>query len=307
MTSFGALTLRDLRDREISIQFLASTLRRGELALLLGAGVSANIGLPNWDALVTGCETDVGLTSPAGRSPQQLMQAIDKVRRQLDELDDGRTLLDVVRSNLYSKPDLERSDYSQGVMQVPLLIALGAIVMASARGSVSDVFTMNFDDLLEWYLHLHGFRTQVVTEFPTYLRGDVDVTVFHPHGFVPLVEDKYAASDWLVLSHQQLLDRLSASGDEPWPALLRSRFLSKRFLAVGSSMNDIDIGIHLRRALVAHGGRGPLGFVLLVGAEQDQCDTLLENGMVPVVLDDYADIPKYILEVCQRAALDRDN
>jgi hypothetical protein len=305
MDAWGMLTLPDMADPQVSSQCLADLLRRGQLALLLGAGVSADVGLPSWNALVAGCESAVGITPINDRPAEELMRAIDTVRRRLDKLNDGRTMIDLVRAHLYDADDLARGQYSSDIMRVPLLIALGAIVMASSRGSVGDVFTLNFDDLLEWYLHLHGFKTQVVTEVPTYLRGDVDVTVFHPHGFIPLVQDLHTATDWLVLSHQQLIKRLSASSvEEPWTVLLESRFLTKRFLAVGTSMQDIDISIHLQRALTAH-GRGPLGFVLGVDIPDDRRDLLLECGMVPVNFTRYDEIPRYLLGVCQRAALDQ--
>jgi hypothetical protein len=182
-----------------------------------------------------------------------------------------------------------------------MLIAIGALVMASARGSIGDVFTLNFDDLLEWYLELHGFKTQVVSEFPAYLRGDVDVTLFHPHGFLPLLSSAHPASEWLVLSHQELVQRLAAGADSPWPTLLGSRFLTKRFLAVGTSMNDLDIDVHLARARAAI-DKGPLGFVVDVGISKDRQEELMEVGLVPVVLDAYDEIPDYLLRICRKAA-----
>jgi hypothetical protein len=230
------------------------------------------------------------------------MHAIDGVRRELEKSTGTRQLSEIVRDNLYRDEDLRAGEYSAEIMRNPMLIAIGAVVMASARGSVGDVFTLNFDDLLEWYLNLHGFRTQVVAEFPTYLRGDVDVTVFHFHGFVPLVRAAHPESEWLILSHRQLVERLAASADAPWPTLLGSRFLSKRFLAVGTSMNDIDINVHLQRAQKAFGGHGALGFVLDVGMSSDRQEALMENGLVPVSLPSHEAIPDYILSICRRAA-----
>jgi hypothetical protein len=52
-------------------------------------------------------------------------------------------------------------------------------------------------------------------------------------------------------------------------------------------------------------GRGPLGFVLGVDMQDDQQDSLLEYGMVPVNFDQYGDIPPYLLRICQQAALDQ--
>lgn len=302
LRDFESLTLRDLCDRDLSVQYLAVLLRQRQLALLLGAGVSIGAGLPRWVELVRRCESEVGLSHSADVSSRGLMQSIDRVRRHLTSSGDTRQLPDVVRTALYPDAALRSGQYPDEIMQNRMLIAIGALVMASARGSVGDVFTLNFDDLLEWYLHLHGFSTEVVSEFPMYLRGDIDVTLFHPHGFLPLVESAYPRSEWLLLSHQELVQRL-AGADSPWPTLLVSRFLSKRLLAVGTSMNDLDIDVLLARARTAMGGAGdPLGFVVDVGTDRDRREELMEVGLVPIVLADHDEIPSYLLEVCREAA-----
>lgn len=302
LEDFEALSCRDLMEQHYAQAYLGILLQKRELALLLGAGTSAAAGLPDWDSLVANCERAIGITPVAGRSSQELMKAIDTVRRQLARAADDRELLDIIRVNLYPDDYLASAEYPSEILQNPMLIAIGALVMASSRGSVGDVFTLNFDDLLEWYLHLHGFSTQVVGDFPTYLSGEVDVTVFHPHGFIPLVSQVYDRTDWLVLSHSELVERLAAGADAPWPTLLGSRFLSKRFLAIGTSMNDLDIDVHLARARQAVGGYGPIGFVVAAEIDSDRQEALLEVGMVPVVVGSHDKVPEFLLQVCRSAA-----
>lgn len=303
LRNYAAATLPDLAMPEVAAHHLADHLNKGELMLLLGAGVSMSSGLPSWETLVKGCEASVGIASAQARGSQELMQAIDKVRRRLDN--DGRSgeLLDLVRDNLYPSDYLDDGTYPDDIVASPMLIAIGALAMASSRGSVTDVFTFNFDDLLEWYLHLHGFTTQVVSEFPTILRGDRDVVVHHPHGFLPLVAQKYSRTDWLVLAYSELVARLSGA-DSAWSRLLEDRLQTKLMLAVGTSMNDLDLDVVLRRVRVAVGDR-PLGFVLVSAIDEDKRDSLLEQGVVPVQLGSRDAIPKFILEVCRRAAARR--
>ncbi|MGH9277372.1 MAG: SIR2 family protein [Acidimicrobiales bacterium] len=298
------MTLEDLQEEWLAAQFLGSLLRDGELFLLLGAGVSAGIGLPSWSELVEQCEAAVGIayTGPS-RSADDLMRAIDSVARELKKAGrDATDLQVVVREALYNNNLRTAEGYGNEIIANPLLIALGALVMSSARGSVADVFTLNFDDLLEWYLHLHGFRTQVVSNFPVPLRGDRDVTVFHLHGFVPLVESAYQHSDWLVLSHSQLVARLASGYDQPWPTLLSSRLMSKRFLAVGTSMRDMDIDVLLTRARQMVGANSKLGVVVMADISDDRKSALLDLGVVPVDLGDFKKIPEFLLEVCRNAA-----
>jgi hypothetical protein len=304
MQDYAAFTLTDLAQPDLAAQCLGDLLRARELTLLLGAGVSkAAGGLPDWAELVARCEQSVGITPAPGRSPNELLAAIDTIRRRIDP---NRTNPDamhhLVREALYTEQMRHDGQYPDDILSNRMLIAIGALVMASSRGSVADVFTLNFDDLLEWYLHLHGFTTQVVPNLPAYLPGNVDVTVYHPHGFVPLVETAFSKSSWLVLSRSQLIERLAASADSPWPTVLGSKFMTKRLLTVGTSMSDLDIDVILKRIELHSKASGPIGFVVTSGLTTDRRDELLEVGLVPVNLASHDGIPEFLLTVCRNAA-----
>lgn len=297
---FEHLALPDFANRDIALEYLGTVLRQRQVTLLLGAGVSRAAHLPDWETLVSRCEALVGLPSVANRSSQQLMSAIDVVRRQLERSSDPRSVSEFVHTALYA--NLPGAEYPADIVTDRMLIAIGAVVMSSARGSVGDVFTLNFDDVLEWYLALHGFRTQVVTDYPSYIDGAVDVTVFHPHGFVPLRDTPSRRSDWMVLSYTELRDRLAGGADKPWPTLLADRFMSKRLVALGTSMRDLDIDVILKRVYDVKVDRGPLGFVINSNVEPDRVDELLELGLVTISLSTHEEIPDFLLEVCRRAA-----
>jgi hypothetical protein len=298
---YATMTLPDLADPGVAELYLADLLNHGELSLLLGAGVSMSMGLPSWEALVSACESAVKLKGKPNRSARELMEAIDDVRRALE--DQGRTheLLELVRSNLYPADFTVVGGYPNSLLTNHMLLAIGALVMSSSRGSVSQVITFNFDDLLEWYLHLHGFTTQVISDFPALVRGDADVTIFHPHGFLPLVSEVYERTSWLVLSHQELVQRLSDETSK-WSTLMETIFLSKRFLAVGTSMNDIDVELLLARAR-RHIPDEPLGFLVAPrSADGTRERRLMEAGVVPVGVESRDAIPEFLLSVCRRAA-----
>jgi SIR2-like domain len=298
--SWKYYTPEQLSEHENAQAILAKLLRGQQLVLLLGAGASADFGLPGWGQLVERCaelhgETDgySGITSSA-----DLMRAIDRLRR--SHRLSKEAMLETVRTALYG-PDaaVTGARGTSVAFRYPLLSALGAMMMASARGSAGEVFTLNFDDVLEWYLDLHGFRSEVVAELPKTLRGDVDVHVFHLHGFVPLERDRYPASSWIVLSQQELEDRLAKTAEYPWETLLLSRLQSKVCLAIGTSMSDTDIKVSLKRArkTVEH----PLGFVL-GRHDEDKVAELREAGLVPVSFNDHEDIPAFLLGICQLAS-----
>lgn len=302
LSDYDSLMLPDFMEPNIAEEYLAEHLRQGTVALMLGAGVSVSTGLPRWNALVEACEAEVGITPPSSkRSARELMGAIDGVKRRLRDFGREDELLDIVRSHLYPQTFLDNGAYPDTVLQDRMLIALGTMVMSSSRGSVSQVITLNFDDLLEWYLQLHGFTTQVISDYPALLRGDVDVTVLHPHGFLPLMTDTYSKTSWLVLSHKELVNRLSDS-ESKWATMLENTFLSKCFLAIGTSMQDLDVELLLAKARRA-GRTGPLGFLIAPkSANPDHERDLLEAGIVPVPVDSNDHIPDFLLGICKKAA-----
>ena len=314
LRDFQTLTLDDLSNPSLATSFLGTLLSRGELFLLLGAGVSRPAGLPNWPMLVASCEAAVGLPAFESkfegheRSSQELMRAMDSVYDVLQASEAStarRRYVELVRGELYPAPLRTEGRYGPSAIKDDLLISLGAMVMASARGSIADVFTLNFDDLLEWYLDLHGFSTQVVPSFPVQLRGDRDVTVFHMHGFVPLLQGRYRSSEQILFTYSELIARISGSSGVAWQTLLGSRLLSRRFLAVGTSMQDIDLDVLLDGARKELGDDIPLGVALSVGMPEADRKHLKRFGVVPVSLTSYEQIPEFLLGVCQYAAAER--
>jgi hypothetical protein len=295
------MSLDYLKEPSAATEILASALSRGTVSLVLGAGVSSGMNLPGWGDLVTRVESladvDVGASDA---SSEELMRRMDTARRSLGE----ENFLDAVHAALYDPPGyLSLGTYPEALLESRMLIAIGALVMSSMRGSVTDVYTLNFDDVLDWYLHLHGFRTQIVTNLPTLFSGNVDVRIHHFHGFLPLNRTYYQRSDWLVLSRTQLVERLAEPTSSPWSATMGSQFLSKMMLFVGSSMSDMDIDVILQRTAKLVDGDRPLGFVLGANIPADRQAALREASVVPISLPTYEDIPRFILGVCQRAAL----
>lgn len=294
-------TTQEMATSVVATELLAVALARGQLFLLLGAGVSKPLGFPDWGELVT------ATAARAGADPVQVMSetgndllvAMDQVRAQCSSPGE---FLGFVTEALYEHLD---GVYPDDIVHVPLLNALGALVMASARGSAAEVFNLNFDDVLEWYLDLHGFTTQIVHSPPTLIRGGADVRIYHPHGFLPLVPAVTSATK-IVFTKQQYVDRLSEDASAPWSTLLQSRLQSKVMLAVGTSMSDIDIATLLNQAKKYLGDTRPLGFV--IGNHNDAARArLLDQGLVAVTVADYRKVPDLLLAICRRAAGTYDN
>lgn len=293
------LRVIDGGERNRALRQLAGHLRRGELVLLLGAGVSQGLDLPAWRTLVERCEGALGLEV----SERDLMHRIDDVHERYRDKHgtERRDFLNFVRERLYPEQFVLRGSYPRSILQKEMLIALGALVMSSVRGSVTDVLTLNFDDVLDWYLRLHGFRTQVVRDLPIMMRGDVDVHIHHIHGFLPLMA-VWEPSDWLLLSYDQLVERLSEDSGAAWPTLIGSLFQSKVILAVGTSMADVDVHMMLRRAQRKETRPVSRGFVVDSRMSDEDRRKCHRFGLVPISVETYEDVPRFLLGICQEAA-----
>jgi hypothetical protein len=288
---------QQMEDHDNAVELLALGLGGGHLALLLGAGISMPLGLPNWADLVDRAGRLLGTDAVelANAVGSDLLSAMDELRR---DAGDNDRFLAAVRSSLYADID---DRLEESLLANRLLSALGAMIMASTRGSASTVINLNFDDLLEWYLEVHGFSVQTITDVPSLIDGRSDVQIYHLHGFLPWSERRSGMETDLVLTRKQYNQRISKDLTSPWNLLLLSILQSRVLLAVGTSMSDLDVAVTLEKARETIGEGRPLGFV--IGTHNDrQAARLRDDALVPVTVSSYDEVPRLLLRVCQRAA-----
>lgn len=293
-------------DPYLAIPDLAKYLRSGSLSLSLGSGISEGLGLPLWPELVERClkktnilkSTALTETLPAGASNKDLCNLIDGVESAFGEPDlghnqDYRTL---VHDCLFDGV----AEYGLEILRKDLLIALGALLMGSNRGSIKEVFNFNFDDVLNWYLRLHGFDTKIITVLPTLHRA-ADVTLYHPNGYLPKVMKLTESSDFLIFSQHSYDDRLEAGYWDAWTYLFRTALMHRVMLFVGLSGEDQTFGPSLVGIKKKVKDR-PTGFWMFgPGAEEGTITNLSLRNIMPLCFDSYDDYPKFLLAICQEA------
>ena len=283
-------------DANLCIEELALRLRSGSLALMLGAGASHGFGLPQWWELVRDCAQAVGLPDVVDENTpvDALMTTAGKVEREVGGKPEFR---EVVRECLYRN---SKGDWD--FLGEALLIAIGAMMMASRRGSVTEIITFNFDDILERYLRLHGFVGQVVTALPE-LRSNADVTVYHPHGYLPSDPALGEDGEELIFSRNSFDERL---GDRlnVWTETMRDLLMRKVVVFIGLSVQvDLLTGALANLKNLIAPSRGLTGVWLLgPGTPADVDAELIEKNVVPFRFDTYEEYAPFLLGVCQRAA-----
>jgi len=290
-----------LTEYDRAVEFLAGNLSAGTLVLFLGAGVSSGARLPGWRALVESMRTEVGLRN------ENLSSAADSLERAADEIrrkfypDNEPGFAELVRNCLYRGTSLDDS-----VLGDRLLTALGALLMGSRRGNVRRIVTFNFDSVLESYIWLNGLVPQVVLQ-PPVDEGAEDVRLYHPHGFLPHPDLRIKGSGFVVLGSKSINLRIGEAYD-PWNELLRHILSTGVGLFVGLSVDSFrDRALAPLLTAVCKGlnARRPTGFWVLKkeDAHDGEVDEeFLDCRIVPLRLPSFAEVPKLLLDVCQKAA-----
>lgn len=293
-----------LSNRTHALPFLADRLREGTLVLVLGAGVSKGLGLPNWSELVVRLHQRTGLTPPMkveSLSAEDLHALIDTVRRQGCG-GDRNILAEHVRLALYEGVSL-----ADGLIGNELLIALGALMMGSRRGSIRRVVTFNLDSVLEWYLGLHGFVANTVAH-PPELEGAEDVRIYHPHGFLQPADDiRNPEKEFFFLGLEDADKRVGTS--DPWFELEKHLIRTGIWLFVGVSLRSFRDRL-LGPLFASVGGAWvparPTGLWLVSGdhpIRRERLGELRSRNIVPIEFDKHDEVPPFLLSVCETAAI----
>lgn len=295
----------DFRDRAHVVDYLAEALKNRRLAIFLGSGVSrelvnsgeAAIGLPTWPRLIKKLYAKSGLAMPQGSNYPQLAEDFKN-----ELLSQGKSLADVhaeVQSALYESVDL---DFSV-IRQNSTLAAIGALVSHSLRGQVSEVFTLNYDDILERYLLYNGIVARPVIH-ERFWAQSADVLVHHPHGFLPSPNSPFPdRSNFLVFDERSYI---SEKRDSRWNQRMEVTMQAHVCLFIGLGRDDPHLKTLVAGSVGKHAFRpatdGYWGVVLRMNATRQEIRDWEQYDVHVESLGDYSvDLPNLLFSVCQQA------
>lgn len=290
-----------LKERDLAIDPLASYLNQGNLTLFLGAGVSYDFGLPGWLELVNGIRKKHGLDElPASASPGELQNAVDEVKDHLGGSEEK--LIEATREQLYiTLTGVE----IQSLLKNPLLMAIAALLMGSRRGRIRRVITLNYDNLLQWTLSVFGFSVQTVHKLPA-VETNADVTIYHPHGFLPIPGSSEESSDFIIFGKESVNLRLGTAG-EPWFEMIRHLLNSSICLFIGVSPNSLsDPAISPLFNTIGKNvlGERPLGSWIIKETEpvpQSKLAEFQRCNIYPLRFKTPEEISVLLFEICKKA------
>ena len=200
--------------------------------LVLGAGINASVGLPTWDGLLARLITIRSSTPPRGNPQPLTLPTKDEYYRSknvfpdVDVLEVAEYIRGITPPKSNPRADMEelqfivrealkpnKENYTQAFLSER---ALGCVTELAARhfqASHGDkqhrnrsVITFNYDDLLEHYaVDFLRIKVQAVYDGKKIDRT-ANLHVYHPHGFLPLVNSAGESSKNIVLTEDSYYD-----------------------------------------------------------------------------------------------------
>jgi len=281
------------------INHLGNHLNNCRIVLVLGAGISTEFGLPNWEKLISGLYKLKGASENNKLSPENRILFF-KEKLCSDEIDYKNSIQKV----LYSGYDFD----FKNLKNFSTLSALVALIMASKRGNASNVVTFNFDNILELYLSYYGFisNSRILTK---HWSSNADVNIYHPHGYIP-APPSIEFSDKIVFDQKSYMGVI---GDEsnPWRQHVLSLFRTNFCIFIGLSGNDSNFDSFLYKTMESHVAieEGQLfwGMNFILESEDSEIKEIWKTkGIFVKEITSYMEgIPEYLYKICQTAAQNR--
>ncbi len=222
---------------------------KGELALLLGAGVSVPAGLPTWHKLIEDLAMDFGVVEPANvteLTPTDRAELIERVAQ-------GRFQAKVAeRIRLVSQPSLLHA----------LLAGLDC----------HEVVTTNYDVLYE--AAVEATQRDITSVMPWASAHGAERWILKLHGDIN-------HSSKIVLTRKHMVSYDAAN--RPSAAVLQSLLLTKHLLTVGVSMTDdnvIRLAYEVQAYRKEHQGGGSGAFGTVLDGDGDHLRSQLWDGQL---------------------------
>ncbi|MHC4740347.1 MAG: SIR2 family protein [Planctomycetota bacterium] len=317
---------------------LGYILHSGILAAFIGSGISSIVHLPLWRDLNLKIVQEAPLVLK-GLFPKIWTKAIEDklptpaeansldsdILKILDRVEKTCSLCETLVSRGTGDPDEyvgnapswhrlvmralygETKNYRFEEMFHPELVSLCGLFMGERRGFIREVFTFNYDDLLESYLRLHGHPCQVVTPLPNRLTPNFGTVFYHPHGYLPLQDNQHHETPFLVLSGQSYDRVYSGARDhiQLWREIIVRILCTRIGLFVGISGKDNVHEFYFEQALQQadlSNSRRPLAFAILMGDTYLPPKQWLSKRIIPLEFQDANSVAKFLAMVCQQAA-----
>jgi hypothetical protein len=281
------------------IKFLAEQLNKSRLSLVVGAGLSTEFGLPNWQTLIDKLVGQAEL--PSDFVKQTAKRQASYIKTKIFK-NDSSILNNRIREIIYDDAKIN----FETLQDSKILSSLGALIMASSRGSVSNVITFNYDDILETYLSYYGFTCESTVEGISWTT-DKDVVVHHPHGLMPCDKSLPIKGD-IILDSSSFHSIMQESSH--WKRTVFNIMSSTFPIFIGVSGDDDHLADHVEECKKNHVSliNKELAYWGIWFTTDDQTASAQiwrSLKIFPYKVSNYSEIPSILFKICQESSRNR--
>lgn len=228
-------------DRGVVIPELRQCYKNEKLVFVLGAGISMNFGLPNWDTLLQKLMIE---TLEKEKNASNILSKLFAEIFKPSPLIAGRYLQKYFESNNKSFEDAVRKILYQEIVRDPKSQLMNEIVrfcIAPGKSpNLNSIITYNFDDILEQSILASGLDLPFKSIYGLGIDVDTkELPIYHVHGYIPenevLTEENKITFGENVY-HKQYVDIYS------WNNIVQiNKFRENNCLFIGTSLTDPNI------------------------------------------------------------------
>lgn len=199
----------------MNIDTLKKSIKEKNVILFIGAGISATLGLPTWDSLVSKMGNDLGYDKDVFKQYGDNLILAEYYQLQKGRIGELRSWMD--ENWKISKTKIKDSSIYESIVKLDFPI----------------IYTTNYDHCLETAFEAFNKKYKRIVDVDDFVNIKNDVTqIVKFHG-----DTTY--DDSIVLTESSYFDRLSF--ESPLDIKLRADMLGKTILFVGYSLSDINI------------------------------------------------------------------
>lgn len=230
---------------DLQIEQLKNKYNKGELALVLGAGVSVDAKIPAWDEFIDKLFIKILINEMSPKKNKEYTGTINFIKNEITKKNNVLTTL------RYIKQFISYEEYLNLVHQViyendpssetPLISSIIELCKSkNSKSLVKNIITFNFDDLIENQLRKKKIKHNIISCIEDSYEQD-NLNVYHVHGYLPKNKNNFIEKSIELVFSEEDYHRVYGNPYCLSNFVQLNSLWSNTCLFIGCSLNDPNL------------------------------------------------------------------